>query len=105
MRTQALHEALETKALDMWREWRKEISSRSHQQLRTPCPKCRQTTVVCCWIDVGQGGPDHHDQFCHVCLNPACNFGEHQAHTIASSMVTADDQQCWFCGRDVLAEG
>ena len=77
--------------------------SPNHKQMSKSCVKCEQQTIVCCHVDVGGGGPDHHDQFCHVCLNPACDYAELAQHTVPSSMVTSQDQKCWFCGRDVFS--
>lgn len=78
------------------------LSSLHHKEMLQPCPKCGQQTVVCCHADMGAGSPDHYDQFCHVCLDPQCDYAEHRTHTVSSAMVTNDDQLCLICGRDVF---
>jgi hypothetical protein len=82
--------------------WYEELARSQHQRvLDVPCECCGQRTFVCCHVDVGDSGPDHLDQFCHVCLNPYCSYGEMRQQTVAFSMSTKHDRCCWLCGRDV----
>lgn len=80
------------------------LNSLHHKKLTIFCPECSQPTIICCHFDAGGGSPDHHDHFCHICLNIDCDYYTLRRHTIASSMVTREDQMCWICGRDVFVD-
>lgn len=66
------------------------------------CPKCGETTVVCCYCYVGSNPDYYYDQYCHVCLNPKCFYGEHVEDR---QMVGVEERpKCPWCYRNPCAK-
>lgn len=72
------------------------IHKRLEQQA---CPKCDRKTLVCCHVDVG--AVDHYDNYCHVCLDPKCDYGEHAEDHTQLGMEFGEGRVfgCPFCRR------
>jgi len=67
-------------------------SFRKHDK---PCPGCGQETIYCCHCDMGF--TDYYDNFWHVCINPKCDYVEHEEHYTGSGCESDGDLDCPFC--------
>ena len=93
MKLQNIEEAIKVKVPKMPKPERS-------KRLDVPCPKCGKKTIVCCHVDVGF--TDYYDNFCHVCLNPDCDYSVHTEQYTGTTQQQLEDQLCPFCGRDVF---
>ena len=96
------------KNVEMESEWiahtdvcRELALSDNKTKLDTVCPKCKNTTLVCCFASIG-GGLDYWDNFCHVCLNPQCDYGVHMENRVMQSQERPEDGLCFWCQRNVF---
>jgi predicted RNA-binding Zn-ribbon protein involved in translation (DUF1610 family) len=94
VKKQTVGKALNLKAPDMPKPQRL-------QKLDTPCPKCGQKTIVCCHTE--DGATDYYDNFCHVCLNPHCDYAQYKMQYSGLGQESKGDHLCPFCGRDVYS--
>lgn len=72
-------------------------------QYELRCPQCHCSTVVCCYVDLGHL-LDYLDQFCHICLNPTCQYGEEFNERRIGGQERNQDGICPFCRRNVFLD-
>ena len=92
MRKQTLKEAIIQKLLHI-------PNFQRQKELPMPCPKCGQTSIVCCHSE--NGLTDYYDDFLHICLNPECNYVVRQGRYSGMGQESPSDHLCPFCRRDV----
>jgi hypothetical protein len=69
-------------------------------QIIGKCPICN-STLVCLYDDLG--ATEYYDNYCHLCLNPNCEYCVHKELFGLNNGLRTDDQcrNCIFCGREV----
>lgn len=93
-------EALKSKSGDFWR-WISGGGAVSPAVVSVPCPKCGGR-VACAYAEMG--AVDFYDTYAHVCLNPACDYGETQTFFFHSNWGPDGPRpDCPYCATSPLA--